>query len=200
MILTILAVLLLVSSAARLLVVDNRPVSSDAVVVLGGGGVGRFQTAVKIYDDGMARKIVLVGGNEKNWLALLKQWSTLIELGGRDYIVLADSPDTRSDAQLTLNYSKEKGIGSIVVVTSPYHTRRSQLIFDDVFAGSGIDTVVVSADDYGKLIPPDGPWWHDRQTVETVWLEFGKTLYWELTPFMEFQGEGEKLREGERAR
>jgi len=42
--------------------------------------------------------------------------------------------------------------------------------------------------------------YHTRRTLETVWLEFGKILYWELTPFMEFQGEGERLKDSEIAR
>lgn len=71
---------------------------------------------------------------------------------------------------------------------SPYHSRRAQLVFNDILAGSGISATVISSGDYGCLFPPDDLWWRDRLTLKTVWLEFGKILYWELTPYLEFQG------------
>jgi hypothetical protein len=57
---------------------------------------------------------------------------------------------------------------------------------------------VISSGDYGKFIPPNDRWWADRRTLETVWIEFGKILYWELTPFMEFQGEKRETRDAKR--
>ena len=63
-----------------------------------------------------------------------------------------------------------------------------------------LEVTVISSGDYDNLTPPDGRCWADRKTLETVWLELGKILYWELTPFMEFQGEGARLKESEIAR
>lgn len=82
----------------------------------------------------------------------------------------------------------QRGVSSLLVVTSPYHSRRAQLVFNDILAGSGISATVISSGDYGCLFPPDDLWWRDRLTLKTVWLEFGKILYWELTPYLEFQG------------
>lgn len=87
-----------------------------------------------------------------------------------------------------LQYCRENGLKQIIVITSPYHTRRSQFIFNDFFAGSGIHPIIISSGDYTDYISPDGPWWRDRPTIEVVWLELGKILYWELTPFLEFKG------------
>jgi uncharacterized SAM-binding protein YcdF (DUF218 family) len=104
----------------------------------------------------------------------------------RELVYLEGSVDTRTDAQLSLAHCREEGLRKVLVVTSPYHSRRSRFVFDDIFAGSGIEPVVMSSGGYGRLVPPDGAWWRDRLTLETVWLEFGKILFWELTPYMEW--------------
>ncbi len=104
-----------------------------------------------------------------------------------DAVFLDGSTDTRTDAQLTLAYSLKNNLQTLLVVTSPYHSRRSQFVFNDILAGSGITATVISSGDYGRLLTPNEDWWRDRETLETVWLEFGKILFWELTPFMEFE-------------
>jgi len=65
-------------------------------------------------------------------------------------------------------------VEKVLVVTDPYHTRRSALTFSWVFRDSNIEVNVVSSGDYGKYLPPEGYWWLDFATLKTVWLEFGK--------------------------
>jgi len=175
---------------ANFLVVDNEPQPSDAIVILGGDG-SRLRPAMHLYDQGLAPRLVLTGFKKANWLRAAQKICPECRLAERPAVFLENSTDTHTDAQLSLQYCRESGLNKILIVTSPYHTRRVQFIFNDVFADSGIEPAVISSGDYGKLIPPGDPWWRHRQTLETLWLEFGKILYWELTPFMEFKkGEG----------
>jgi hypothetical protein len=41
---------------------------------------------------------------------------------------------------------------------------------------------VISSGDFGQRLAPNGHWWKDRLTMETVWLEFGKILYMHILP------------------
>ncbi|TLM64502.1 MAG: YdcF family protein [Deltaproteobacteria bacterium] len=186
----------------HLLVVDDPPAAVDAIVVLGGDSDGsRLRTGLRLLDDKFAPQLVLVANSgREGWERILKAFCPDCSFAGRPAMFLTGSTDTRTDAQLTLEHCRSAGLRSILVVTSPYHTRRTALVFADIFAGSGIVPQVVSSGSYGRLLPPDGRWWSDRRTVETVWLEFGKVLFWELTPFLEFQGDGARLKEGERGR
>ena len=214
----------------NLLVVTSQPTSADAIVVLGGDNDGsRLRMGLKLHDDKYAPHLILVGNSNRAWEATLKKICPDCTLEGRGAILLDGSTDTRTDAQISLAYARAHNLRTLLVVTSPYHTRRSQFIFNDIAEGlkdepaeprtgsgtnrqtfekapvlasvfSDFKVTVISSGGYGTLLPPSGHWWADRKTLETVWLEFGKILYWELTPYLEFQGEGERLRESDRAR
>lgn len=202
LLLAVLALALTARFLPHLLVVDGKPLPADAIVVLGGDYDGsRLHQGLRLLDERFAPRLVLVAySGREGWEAVARRHCPSCTLAGRPVAFLTGSTDTRTDAQLTLAHSRAAGLRTLLVVTSPYHTRRAALVFADVFAGSGIVTEVVSSGGYEKFVAPDGRWWSDRRTVETVWLELGKILYWELTPFMEFQGEGSRLADSERGR
>lgn len=213
---------------ANLLVVTHEPTPADAIIVLGGDNDGsRLRTGLQLHSDKLAPYLILTAGSSKAWEQVANRLSPAVTLVGRGAIFLEGSTDTRTDAELSLHYCRTNNLHTVLVVTSPYHTLRAQFIFNDIAqnlnrekaemrnekdannqriekteARNNLDfeLTVISSGDYGKLIPPDRRWWTDRRTLETVWLEFGKILYWELTPFMEFQGKGGKLKEGEKTR
>ncbi len=170
--------------------VCHTPSLADAIVILGGDSDGsRLRKGLQLHDEKLAPHLILVsGGNSKAWQRIAKKHCPDCNLEGKAAIYLDGSTDTRTDAQLTLQYCLENNLQTILVVTSPYHSRRSQFVFNDILQGSGVSAKVIFSGDYGRLLSPDEAWWRDRVTLETVWLEFGKILYWELTPFMEFEG------------
>jgi len=190
---------LTVRFVADFLVVDNEPTPADAIVVLGGESNGtRLLKGLQLHDNKIAPRLILVGRNRQSWDAEIRKLPAGQSLEGREVVYLEKSIDTRTDAQLTRDYARAHDLHTLLVVTSPYHTRRAQFVFNDIFEGADISGVVLSSGDYGNLVSPSGRWWLDRHTLETVWLEFGKSLYWELTPYMEFQREGGRLHESER--
>ncbi|MGK2944858.1 MAG: YdcF family protein [Desulfuromonadales bacterium] len=188
LLLATLLIALVVVRLPQLVSVHHDSDAADAIVILGGDSDGsRLRKGLQLHDDQLAPQLILVsGGNSKGWLALAKRHCSDCNLKDREAIFLDGSTDTRTDAQLTLAYCRENNLQTLLVVTSPYHTRRAQFVFNDILAGSGITTTVISSGDYGRLLSPAEDWWRDRTTLETVWLEFGKILFWELTPFLEW--------------
>jgi hypothetical protein len=192
------AITLLLLFLPRSLVVTHEPVKADAVIVLGGGDVSRLRRGIELVEQGWAPRLILVGGSKEGWLHVARRSCPDCRLEEREVVYLEGSVDTRTDAQLSLDHCRKEGLRKVLVVTSPYHSRRSQLVFDDIaddFRGQApdgagpLEPVVVSSGGYAGLVPPDGPWWRHRPTLETVWLEFGKILFWELTPYREWPGE-----------
>ncbi|MRR32389.1 YdcF family protein [bacterium] len=55
---------------------------------------------------------------------------------------LGKSASTRDEAAAVRDYAESDGLKSIIVVTDPYHTRRTQYVFHSVFSGSGIRVMV----------------------------------------------------------
>ena len=196
-----LLTLVAVRFLASMLVVAHEPVRADAIVALAGDGDGsRLRAALRLYEQGLAPTLVHVNALRVNKASVLQKLCRECKLVEEKIVFLEGSADTRTDAQISLKYCQENNLRKILVVTSPYHTRRTQFIFNDIYEGSGIESIVISSDAYENFVPPDGRWWTDRKTLEFIWLEFGKILYWELTPFMEFQGDGTKLNNSEVAR
>ncbi|MBE0576157.1 MAG: YdcF family protein [Desulfuromonadales bacterium] len=183
-----LLVVLAIIYLPHMVTVCHTPSLADAIVILGGDSdSSRLRKGLQLHDENLAPHLILVsGGNSKAWQYIAKKHCPDCNLEGRAAIFLDGSIDTRTDAQLTLAYCRKNNLQTLLVVTSPYHSRRSQFVFNDILAGSGITATVISSGDYGRLLTPNEDWWRDRVTLETVWLEFGKILFWELTPFMEW--------------
>ncbi len=143
----VLAVFLLVSSTALAIWwnarQDSRP-ASDAIVVLGSAqynGVpssifeARLEHAVALYEDGVAPVIVTVGGKATG------DQFTEAE-AGRDYLGKAGVPaaallavpegaDTLQSIRAAATVFDERGWGSAVLVTDPWHAMRAERMADD---------------------------------------------------------------------
>jgi uncharacterized SAM-binding protein YcdF (DUF218 family) len=58
---------------------------------------------------------------------------------GRIRTLALDAPGTYGEARGTLDTVRSLGVRRLLVVTSPYHTRRALAVFRSVFADSGIE-------------------------------------------------------------
>ena len=173
---TLALLVLLLANTAHWLVIDNKPIDSDIAVILGGGGGNRLRRAISIYNEGFVDALLLVGLKASNWDNITDRLCPDCELAGKNVTVINGSTTTVTDARLTLQYCRDHGIKKMLVITDPYHTRRTALIFLRVFRESGIVPQVVSSGDYGSRLSPDDTWWRDSETLETVWLELGKNI------------------------
>jgi uncharacterized SAM-binding protein YcdF (DUF218 family) len=85
------------------------------------------------------------------------------------YVTLA-GPGTHGEAVAALGYARSSGLRRLVVVTSPYHTRRSLGVFRKVFEGTGVEIGIEPALD-NSVARPDR-WWlggYDRAYVAYEW-------------------------------
>lgn len=118
----------------------------EIIVLLGGGDRQRWQEAVDLYHDEPSRRILLtetgVTINEIGTPYSLLVRNNLSAMGvPLDSIHVADEValSTLQEAQSVRGYLEYWGYTSAVVVTDPFHTFRTRLIFDDVFRGSSVD-------------------------------------------------------------
>jgi uncharacterized SAM-binding protein YcdF (DUF218 family) len=84
---------------------------------------------------------------------------------------------TLDEAVAARAYMRQHGLTRLLVVTSPYHTRRTWLTFRKVFDGAGMQIGVFPAVHTSAARP--GRWWmytYDRQYVPYEWAAI--LFYW----------------------
>jgi uncharacterized SAM-binding protein YcdF (DUF218 family) len=85
-------------------------------------------------------------------------------------LVALTDPGTYGEAVAALGYARSAGLRRLVVVTSPYHTRRSLGVFHKVFHGTDVEIGIepASADSVAR----PARWWfggYDRAYVAYEW-------------------------------
>jgi uncharacterized SAM-binding protein YcdF (DUF218 family) len=145
-----LAALVLVGARERwlptlgaFLVVADPLEAADAVAVLGGKGSARVSDAARLVSAGYGGWLVLTE------VALPGLWTRYSDVArveaGRaglppERILVASGLvfSTYDEALALREVAAARGWGSLIVVTAPYHTRRTRLTFEEVFAGTGV--------------------------------------------------------------
>jgi uncharacterized SAM-binding protein YcdF (DUF218 family) len=179
--LIVLGVLLgeaLLTGMAGFLIIADPLESSDAVIVLSGGQLDRLQEAARIYHDQFARMLILTETGEQlrgydqpyNFYMQLEALNLDIPSGA---ILLTEehAADTFEEARAVLELMQREGMRSGVVVTDPYHTRRTRLIFQDIFQGTDIRIYVRPVRDSWYR---SATWWMSAQGWEITLQEYTK--------------------------
>ena len=180
-------------AAARWLVVDSRPERADALVVLGGSSTyeERTELAARLFKEGFAPVVLLTddglrGGwsqaEQRNPFFVERAAASLEAEGVPAAYVETLRPQTSStfeEALLLRVYAKERGLDSMLVVTSGYHSRRARWTFERVFRDTGVRVNVVAVGP-GRQTPAAAVWWLSPRGWRTVALEYLKLAYYRL--------------------
>jgi uncharacterized SAM-binding protein YcdF (DUF218 family) len=164
----------------RFLVVRDPLVLADAVIPLAGGGAERVVHAAMLFDRGYAGWLVVtetllsVPGIRATRGELVRQeavWGGVPE----DRVLIAPGTvrTTYEEALAVRRLARERGWHSLIVVTDPYHTRRTRMSFREVFRGTGIAVIVRPVD--GHWYHADS-WWHSPDGLRATWNEYAKLL------------------------
>ncbi len=126
---------------ARPLLVVEKPLKSDAIVVFAGGvgesgkwGQGyeeRVQYAVELYRQGFAPKLLFSSGYSYAFKEpqIMKALAVSLGVPTTDILLEENAIRTYENALYSSALCRAHGWHSILLVTSPYHTRRACLVF-----------------------------------------------------------------------
>jgi uncharacterized SAM-binding protein YcdF (DUF218 family) len=84
---------------------------------------------------------------------------------------------THDEAILVRRYVEDRKLSSVLIVTSPYHSRRALWTMRKVFAGSGVKIGLVTPPP-GQQTPPPPTWWLHVGGWSTVAGEYIKLVYY----------------------
>ncbi|MGB9919716.1 MAG: YdcF family protein [Moorellales bacterium] len=160
---------------ARWLVAEDRVLApADVIIVLSGERGERVETAVRLYRKGLAPRLLLTGGPVE-WnvpAADIMAWQAeSLGVPSQDIVLERRATSTYENAVYSLEILKERGWRSAIVVTSPYHLRRTRFIFERVFAEEGMRLSFYGAED--PWLAPES-WWRQDRGLEAVGMEYLK--------------------------
>ncbi len=191
--------MLIAWGAARWLIVGNEVDigRAGALVVLGGSAayVERTARAAELYaaldHDGAPPRVILTDdGGRAGWSPVEQRNPPFVELARNELIrggvreadieTLPPGGDgTHAESVALREYAARHTLRSLLVVTSPYHTRRARWTFQRVFAGEGV-TLGFAHPAPGAQSPQPSAWWLTAAGWKTVASEYPKLIYYRL--------------------
>lgn len=170
--------------AGEFWIVDDAPEASDVIIVLSGDNYDavRAARAAALFRAGLAPRVVATG-------RALRSYATTTDLMKHDLVehgvpaaaiipLTHHADDTHEEAVAVSEFVASHGWKKVLLVTSNYHTRRSEYIYERTLP-PGTQLRVISAPD--TEYDPQS-WWRTRAGVKLFLHEVGGyiTALWDL--------------------
>ena len=163
--------------AGRPLVVSRDIGAPDAIVMLASHEWERLPAAAEVARRFPSSAVLLtipvqVTKFNCHLCSERPSWLNREGVAAERIVQLAPNPssNTYGEALAVRDYATRHSLHKLVVVTSPYHTRRALHVFEHVLGGLGVEVGVVPASAY-SIADPAGWWRHpyDRWYVAYEW-------------------------------
>jgi uncharacterized SAM-binding protein YcdF (DUF218 family) len=178
-------------AGARLLIAEAPLERADAIVVLAGAASYRERTreAVRLLRDGRAPRIVITNDNtsgswsradQRNLLFYERSLEELRNAGVPPEsidVLMQPVSSTQEEAQLIRDYAQQHELQSLLIVTSPYHSRRALWVFSRSFRSTRIRIGLVAVPP-GFQSPRPATWWLSLRGWKLVPTEYVKMIYY----------------------
>jgi len=182
---------LLAWAAAQALIVHAGLAHADVIVVLSGSSayLERTKKAAELFHEGRAPLVLLTNDNTRGgWSSALQRNPYFVERASDELrkagvpaekikILPGLASSTHDEAMILREYALERGLHSLLLVTSPYHSRRALWTFRRSFTGTGA-SVGVEVAPSGALTPSAIFWWLQIRGWRTVGGEYVKLSYY----------------------
>ena len=127
------------------------PKSDVIVAVSGGDTAARARKAARLYLDGWASKIIYSGDSADPMAvsnaAEMKKIAISMNVPARNILVEEKSTNTAENATYTMKLLDEMDARKVILVSSPYHTRRVKLNFIKASDTDTMRFMTATADD-----------------------------------------------------
>ncbi|MCY7375335.1 MAG: YdcF family protein [Pyrinomonadaceae bacterium] len=176
---------------AERLIVEKPLERADVILVLAGSSVylERTDRAAEIYKQGGFPKIVLTDDGEKGgWSRVEQRNPPYVELARKNLIaqgvpseaveiIKPNGSGTIYEARIFREAARRENWKSILIVTSPYHTRRALWTLERQFADEAVE-IGIAAAPAGRQTPPLNYWWLTPHGWNSVAGEYVKSWYY----------------------
>jgi uncharacterized SAM-binding protein YcdF (DUF218 family) len=180
------------AKAGTSLVVTGRAVTPEAIVMLASHEWERLPEAARLARENASAVVVLTEPRELSpfnchLCAQRTDWLANLGVDRQRVVVLPQKArNTYEEAVSVRAYCEAHAVRRLVIVTSPYHTRRALAVFTAVLTGTGTTVGVVPALSASSARP--GWWWwlpDDRAYVAYEWAALAwYAIRHQVSPFI----------------
>jgi len=172
--------------AGTWLVKESVPSHADALVLLMGNFTDRVLKTADLYRSGIADRVIIAEESMGGYKGLTDRGVKIISHTSqavRSLVALGVPADSitilRGDARSTLDEAvivrdyigTNPGLDTLILVSSPYHLRRSSVIFGKAFKEAGL-TVFTGTSGSGTYTGFDADrWWRSKEDIQHVLTE-----------------------------
>ncbi|MDD5207153.1 MAG: YdcF family protein [Desulfobacterales bacterium] len=182
----------ILTAIGKFLVIEHDISKSDLLVCLAGANIERGLATADIYHKGLAPRIFIAPEEPPDGLDLLEgkgiHYPRTIELMVRLFqelgvpgsaILIGEHPSgsTKGEADMVRDLVEKEKYRSIILITSPTHTRRTYLTFSRVMEEKDV-RIQIFPTRYSNFSAEE--WWKHRKYVREVILEYEKLVYYYL--------------------
>ena len=178
-------------AGAKYLITEAPLDKADAIVVLGGSATYKERTheAARLLFEGRSPSILITNDNQRgpwssadqrNLYYYERSFEELEKFGVPSQsidLLVTPVTSTYEEAQVVKEYAQQRGLHSILIVTSAYHSRRALWVFSKVFRDTGISIGLTSVPP-GEQTPPAATWWLSARGWKLVPVEYVKMVYY----------------------
>lgn len=164
----------------KFLVVADPLQKSDALVILAGDENERIAAGVQLFQQGLAKWFILtdmkmpIPNSEGIYSTNVKSKVTRQGVPAEYILIVPGQVSTTEDEALRVKeFILSQGFRSLIVVTSPYHTRRARMLLREAFRGSGVYLIVRPSSPSSYQADA---WWQSPKNLRTTLLEYAKIL------------------------
>ena len=157
----------ILKSLGSFLVVQDELKKTDVIIVLGGEN-DRVEEAARLYKQGLAPYILMTG---KMVAYGMKRSAVRSGVPAEDILVEPEAASTYQHPIYVKPIIEEKGFKSAIVVSSPYHMRRSAMLFDRALKKDKIELIYYPVQD--GWFDADN-WWTTAVGRRAVKMEYAK--------------------------
>jgi len=174
----------------KYLVAQHPPEKSDLIDCLAGGDVERGLASADLFARGFAPRVFIAREPLPDGLEMLKQKGVAYP-ESRDRVAMIlkglgvpESAVIRNDEPVESTFQEAERVGaiirdkkyrSLILVTSPSHSRRAWLTFRKTIPDKEV-RITVMPTPYSKFRAED--WWKTRRYVREVIMEYQKLIYY----------------------
>jgi len=158
------------------LVVQDELKKADVIIVLGGGGNKRVEEAARLYKKGYSKYMIMTGGLnivQTNEAKRMRHHATHLDIPDENIILEPKAQHTYEHPIFVKPIIQARGFRSAIVVSSPFHMRRTAMLFDRAFKNSGIKFIYYPVQDSWFKIDE---WWKNDTFRRIVSNEYKKLI------------------------